>query len=119
MITKSEDKKIILIFRLGSIGDAIFSLPVINTIKNENPNKLIYLISNSPINEKAIPQMSIFENSGIIDKFMNGNNKFKSYFPKFEYTTDNAAMIAMVGYLKFIKNDFSDLEKGAKSKFEF
>ena len=58
-------------------------------------------------------------NSGIIDKFMNGNNKFKSYFPKFEYTTDNAAMIAMVGYLKFIKNDFSDLEKGADSRYKF
>ncbi len=29
------------------------------------------------------------------------------YIPKFEYTTDNAAMIAMAGYFKFIKNDFA------------
>ncbi len=33
---------------------------------------------------------------------------WKTYIPKFEYTTDNAAMIAIVGYLKFLQNNFSD-----------
>ena len=33
------------------------------------------------------------------------------FFPNFEYTTDNAAMIAMVGYLKYLKKDFSSFEK--------
>ena len=33
---------------------------------------------------------------------------WKTYIPKFEYTTDNAAMIAIVGYLKFLENDFAD-----------
>lgn len=28
------------------------------------------------------------------------------YIPKFEYCTDNAAMIAIAGYYKFLKNDF-------------
>ncbi len=32
---------------------------------------------------------------------------WKTYVPKFEYTTDNAAMIAMVGYLKYLTKDFS------------
>ena len=30
-----------------------------------------------------------------------------TYIPKFEYTTDNAGMIAIVGYLKFLEGDFS------------
>jgi len=30
------------------------------------------------------------------------------FIPKFEYCTDNAAMIAITGYYKFLKNDFSN-----------
>jgi N6-L-threonylcarbamoyladenine synthase len=56
-------------------------------------------------------------NSGIIKKFNDEKNDFKVFFPKFEYTTDNAAMIAMVGYLKFKNHLFSNLEKGAKSRY--
>ena len=60
-------------------------------------------------------------NSGIINKFKNNEQleNYKSFFPKFEYTTDNAAMIAMVGYLKFQNNDFSSFEKGAEARFKF
>ena len=32
--------------------------------------------------------------------------KWKAFIPKFEFTTDNAAMIAMAGYVKYLKNDF-------------
>ncbi len=32
---------------------------------------------------------------------------WKVYIPKFEYSTDNAAMIAITGYLKYIKGDFA------------
>lgn len=39
------------------------------------------------------------------------------YIPKFEYCTDNAAMIAMVGYNKFINNQFNDLNVIAESRF--
>jgi len=28
--------------------------------------------------------------------------------PKFEFTTDNAAMIAIVGYLKYLEEDFAE-----------
>ena len=57
-------------------------------------------------------------NSGIIKKFKSDKNSFKAFFPKFEYTTDNAAMIAMVGYLKYNNKDFSNLEEGAKSRYQ-
>jgi N6-L-threonylcarbamoyladenine synthase len=31
-----------------------------------------------------------------------------TYIPKFEYTTDNAGMIAITGYLKYLENNFSE-----------
>jgi N6-L-threonylcarbamoyladenine synthase len=34
------------------------------------------------------------------------------FIPPFEFTTDNAAMIAMAGYFKYLKGDFSS--QGAK-----
>ena len=30
------------------------------------------------------------------------------YIPEFKYSTDNAAMIGITGYYKFLKNDFSN-----------
>ena len=33
---------------------------------------------------------------------------WQTHVPAFEFTTDNAAMIAMVGYLKFLENDFAN-----------
>ncbi|RED49579.1 tRNA (adenosine(37)-N6)-threonylcarbamoyltransferase complex transferase subunit TsaD [Seonamhaeicola aphaedonensis] len=44
-------------------------------------------------------------NSGIRQALKVGEQKFgwTTYIPKFEYTTDNAAMIAIVGYLKYLE----------------
>ncbi len=44
-------------------------------------------------------------NSGIRQALKDGEHKFgwTTYIPKFEYTTDNAAMIAIVGYLKYLE----------------
>lgn len=41
----------------------------------------------------------------------------KTYIPKFEYTTDNAAMIAMVGQLKFEKGFLSGLTEKSVAKY--
>ena len=48
-------------------------------------------------------------NSGIRQALKDGEQKFgwTTYVPKFEYTTDNAAMIAIVGYLKYLEGDFA------------
>ncbi|MBL7922332.1 MAG: tRNA (adenosine(37)-N6)-threonylcarbamoyltransferase complex transferase subunit TsaD [Bacteroidia bacterium] len=35
--------------------------------------------------------------------------KIKTFIPKFEYCTDNAAMIGIAGYYKFLKKEFGDL----------
>tara|TARA_R110000868_G_scaffold56488_5_gene174800 strand:+ start:14723 stop:15745 length:1023 start_codon:yes stop_codon:yes gene_type:complete len=44
-------------------------------------------------------------NSGIRQALKEGEQKFgwTTYVPKFEFTTDNAAMIAIVGYLKYLE----------------
>jgi N6-L-threonylcarbamoyladenine synthase len=34
----------------------------------------------------------------------------QTYIPKFEYCTDNAAMIGITGYYKFLNSDFSELD---------
>lgn len=49
-------------------------------------------------------------NTGIRQALKNGEQKFgwTTYIPKFEFTTDNAAMIAMVGYLKYLEGNFAE-----------
>ncbi|MDG1529109.1 MAG: tRNA (adenosine(37)-N6)-threonylcarbamoyltransferase complex transferase subunit TsaD [Polaribacter sp.] len=41
-----------------------------------------------------------------------------TYIPKFEYTTDNAAMIAITGYLKFLNNIYSDIGITAQARLK-
>ncbi|MFA5297523.1 MAG: tRNA (adenosine(37)-N6)-threonylcarbamoyltransferase complex transferase subunit TsaD [Lutibacter sp.] len=43
---------------------------------------------------------------------------WKTYIPKFEYTTDNAGMIAIVGYLKYLENDFSNDKKATTARLK-
>ena len=50
-------------------------------------------------------------NSGLRKSFLAMGEKYnwKTYIPAFEYCTDNAAMIAITGYYKYLANDFSEL----------
>ncbi|MBE7629650.1 tRNA (adenosine(37)-N6)-threonylcarbamoyltransferase complex transferase subunit TsaD [Tenacibaculum piscium] len=41
-----------------------------------------------------------------------------TYIPKFEYTTDNAAMIAIAGYLKHLNNDYTDISVTSKARLK-
>jgi len=43
---------------------------------------------------------------------------WNTYIPKFEYTTDNAAMIGIVGYYKFLNNDFEKENAIATSRLD-
>ena len=60
-------------------------------------------------------------NSGIRSVLKESEKKYgwKTFIPKFEYTTDNAAMIGIVGYLKYINNDFTDISVVAKARIKF
>lgn len=44
--------------------------------------------------------------------------KWTTYIPKFEYTTDNAAMIGIVGYYKYLSNDFDEESAIATSRLK-
>ncbi|MEH1008094.1 tRNA (adenosine(37)-N6)-threonylcarbamoyltransferase complex transferase subunit TsaD [Winogradskyella sp. ECml5-4] len=59
-------------------------------------------------------------NSGIRKALKDAEQKFgwTSYIPRFEYTTDNAAMIAIVGYLKYLEKDFSDFNVMATARLK-
>jgi N6-L-threonylcarbamoyladenine synthase len=48
-------------------------------------------------------------NSGLRDALLKEaeKNKWKMYIPPFKFTTDNAAMIAIVGYFKYLKGEFA------------
>ncbi len=60
-------------------------------------------------------------NSEIRDVFTKAQSRFgwQVALPKFSYTTDNAAMIGIAGYYKFLKKDFSDLSVKAQSRIHF
>lgn len=60
-------------------------------------------------------------NSGIRKALKETETKYgwKTFIPKFEYTTDNAAMIGIVGYHKFRLGIFSDDEVVSKARMEF
>lgn len=46
------------------------------------------------------------------------HNGWTTYIPKFQYTTDNAAMIAITGYLKYLKKNFSEMSTVAKARLK-
>lgn len=50
-------------------------------------------------------------------KDLESTGNYKTFIPKFEYTTDNAAMIAMAGQLKFEQSEFDGLDTKSVSKY--
>jgi N6-L-threonylcarbamoyladenine synthase len=50
---------------------------------------------------------------------MGEKQDWKTYIPKFEYCTDNAAMIAITAYYKYLAGNFSTLEVGPTARAEW
>lgn len=77
------------------------------------------------VEETGITQIAIgggvSANSGIRNTLKEAESKYgwKTFVPKFEYTTDNAAMIGIVGYHKFLENKFEDSSVVSKARIEF
>jgi N6-L-threonylcarbamoyladenine synthase len=77
------------------------------------------------VKETGITQIAIgggvSANSGIRTTLKEAEAKYgwKTFIPKFEYTTDNAAMIGIVGYQKFLENKFNDAGVVSKARIEF
>ncbi len=82
--------------------------------------KLKLAVTETGINQVAIGG-GVSANSGIRNTLKAAESKYgwKTYIPKFEYTTDNAAMIGIVGYYKFLENKFNDASIVSKARIEF
>ena len=60
-------------------------------------------------------------NSGLREALMSFAHRYhwKAYIPKFEYCTDNAAMIAITAYYKYLEGDFAGLNESANARATF
>ena len=83
-------------------------------------DKLQLAVKQTGITQIAIGG-GVSANSGIRKTLKEAEAKYgwKTFVPKFEYTTDNAAMIGIVGYQKFLANHFSDFTITSKARIEF
>lgn len=82
--------------------------------------KLVLSVKKTGIKQIAIGG-GVAANSGIRAALKNAELLYgwKTFVPKFEYTTDNAAMIGIVGYQKYLNNHFNDADTTASAKIEF
>lgn len=77
------------------------------------------------VQETGIKQIAIgggvSANSGIRNTLKEAEQKYgwKTFVPKFEYTTDNAAMIGIVGYQKFLSQNFENASVVSKARIQF
>ena len=77
------------------------------------------------VKETGIKQIAIgggvSANSGIRNILKEAEKKYgwKTFIPKFEYTTDNAAMIGIVGYQKFLSEHFETSSVVSKARIQF
>ncbi len=82
-------------------------------------DKIKLAVEQTGINQIAIGG-GVSANSGIRETLANAEKKhgWKAFVPKFEYTTDNAAMIGIVGYLKYKNGEFSNSSVVSKARIE-
>lgn len=80
--------------------------------------KLKKAVKETGIKEIAIGG-GVSANSGIRNVLTEAQTKYgwKTYIPKFEFCTDNAAMIGIVGYLKYKNEIFSHQDVTAKARY--
>lgn len=88
---------------------ADLSASIQHTIVKIVMQKLRKAVAKTGIKEIAIGG-GVAANSGIREALKEAEKKdgWKTHIPKMEYCTDNAAMIGIVGYLKYIDKRFSD-----------
>jgi N6-L-threonylcarbamoyladenine synthase len=80
-------------------------------------NKLLAAAKEHNIKHLALAG-GVSANSGLRKAFQDLNAKdFKTFIPPFEYCTDNAAMIAITAYFKYLKADFSDHSVPALARY--
>ena len=77
------------------------------------------------VKQTGIPHVAVAggvsANNGLRNAFHEAADKlgWTIYIPKFGYTTDNAAMIGITGYFKYLDKVFCSIDKPAFSKVTF
>jgi N6-L-threonylcarbamoyladenine synthase len=82
--------------------------------------KLRKAVKMTGVNHVAVAG-GVSANNGLRNAFREHAEKYgwNIYIPKFSYTTDNAAMIGITGYYKYLDGDFCSIDKPAFSKVTF
>lgn len=90
------------------------------TIVDYLMDKLKNAVKETGIKEIAIGG-GVSANSGIREAMIEAESKYgwNTYIPKFEYCTDNAAMIAMVGEMKYKHKMFAENTTVASARMKF
>ena len=83
-------------------------------------DKMKMAVNQTGINRIAIGG-GVSANSGIRNAMKEAQTKYgwQTYIPKFEYTTDNAAMIGIVGYQKYLQENFETSDVLSKARIQF
>ena len=81
--------------------------------------KLVKAAKQFGIKEVAIAG-GVSANSGLRNAITEEGEKrgWDTYIPEFRFTTDNAAMIAMAGYVKYMKGDFAAMDASPVARSE-
>lgn len=104
-------------FIIENMNDICASIQ--HTIINILMDKLKLAVAETGINRVAIGG-GVSANSGIRNTLKEAEKKYgwKTFIPKFEYTTDNAAMIGIVGYYKYLQQEFDDASVTSKARIQ-
>ena len=83
-------------------------------------NKLKKAANQTGITEVSIAG-GVSANSALREalKITGENEGWATYIPKFEFCTDNAAMIAVTGYYKFLNKEFADQSISPVARYQF
>lgn len=82
-------------------------------------DKLRKAVKQTGIKEVAVAG-GVSANSAVRESFIKHSEKYgwKIHLPKFSYTTDNAAMVAITGYYKYLDGEFCDIDAPSFSRVE-
>ena len=81
--------------------------------------KLRQAVKDTGIRQVAVAG-GVSANNGLRNAFKDHARRYgwKIFIPKFSYTTDNAAMIGITGYFKYLDKDFCDIDAPAFARME-
>lgn len=119
---------ILYFIRDNEARDKNFLADTMNDICASIQNRIVSILLNKlkrAVEETGIRDIcvagGVSANSGLRSSLteMGNRNGWNTFIPAFQYCTDNAAMIAITGYHKFLNNEFDELDVRISAKAEW